>query len=296
MTTFMDQVSGGSDQAARAGAARGADSAPGAADSGPLAFMPRHRRVALLARVVQSEILPRLVVARGAPATAETERVTTEDDMVALVSLLLNKPATEAIAFVDTLRERGISAAALYLGIVTQAARRLGELWEQDRCGFAEVTIGMGHLQQVVRALSPNFQVSALARPHADTALLLPAPGDQHTFGLVMLSEFFRREGWHVLGGPASTGNDAAKISRDTWIDVAGFSIGSENLMDALAAGIIALRRASRNRDIAVMVGGPLIFSTPDLVKRVGADTGAVDAPGAVREARALLSFRAAAD
>lgn len=296
MPTFMDQVSEDGGQAIQAQASCPADDGQDGAGRAQLALMPRHRRVALLARVVQSEILPRLVVARGAPPVPEPERTTTEDDMVALVSLLLNKPATEAIAFVNTLRDRGISAAALYLGIVTQAARRLGELWEQDRCGFAEVTIGMGHLQQVVRALSPNFQISAVGRSHADTALLLPAPGEQHTFGLVMLSEFFRREGWHVLGGPVSSGNDAARISRDTWIDVAGFSIGSESLMDALAAGIIALRRASRNKDIAVMVGGPLMLSTPDLVKRVGADTGAMDAPGAVREARALLSFRAAAD
>lgn len=296
MTTFMDKVSETSEWADRGGSTCSAEDGDSTRSSEPLTFMPRHRRVALLARVVQNEILPRLVVARTAPAAGEPERVTTPDDMVAFVATLLRKPAAEAIAFVNTLRERGISAAALYLGIVSQAAQRLGELWEDDRCGFAEVTIGMGHLQQVVRALSPDFQMSAVARPHADSMLLLPAPGDHHTLGLVMLSEFFRREGWHVMGGPGSTGNDAARLTRDNWVDVAGFSIGSESLMDALAAGIIAVRRASRNKDIAIMVGGPLLTVLPNLVKRVGADTGAVDAPGAVREARALLSFRAAAD
>ncbi len=265
-------------------------------DTAPLALMPRHRRLELLARVVQSEILPRLVSARAATSAPEPALATTDDDTQALVAVLLTQPAVNAIAFVDVLRERGATPASLFLGILTEAARRLGVLWEEDRCSFADVTIGVGHLQQVVRNLSPSFQIAAVARPHADTALLLPAPGEQHTFGLVVLSEFFRREGWHVLGGPASSGGDATRLVRGAWVDVVGFSIGADHLLGGLAACIAAVRQASRNKDINVMVGGPMLFKHPDLVRRTGADTAATDAPSAVREARALLSFRAAAD
>ena len=130
----------------------------------------------------------------------------------------------------------------------------------------------------------------------ADTVLLLPAPGEQHTLGLVILAEFFRREGWHISGGPVSSSYDPAGLVRDAWVDVAAFSIGSIRHLDKLASCIRALRKASRNRYIGVMVGGPLILERPDLVIRIGADATAADAPGAVRQARGLLSMRAAAD
>jgi methanogenic corrinoid protein MtbC1 len=152
-------------------------------------------------------------------------------------------------------------------------------------------------LQQIVRALSPGFQESAVSRSaHADTILLLPAPGEQHTLGLVILSEFFQREGWHLLGGPASGEHDAVDIVRGEWVDVAGFSVGSSNHLDELSAYIRGVRRASRNRYLAVMVGGPLFLQRPELVTRVGADCTAEDAPSAVRQARGFLTLRAAAD
>ncbi|MGD0107095.1 MAG: cobalamin B12-binding domain-containing protein, partial [Rhodopila sp.] len=201
-----------------------------------------------------------------------------------------------AVAFIETLRLRGVPPASLYLGVVTQAAQRLGELWEQDRCDFAQVTISMGSLQQVVRALSPYFQLESLRRPQSESALLVPAPGEQHTFGLVMLAEFFRREGWYVAGGPVTSAKDAASIVRDTWIDVAGFSIGSAGRVEGLAQCIRAVRRASQNPDLFVMIGGPLLLTQPDIVTRVGADTTATDAAAAVRQARGLLAMRAAAD
>lgn len=292
MTTFMDQVSETS-----------VWSNPGPPSGFPddhrvrelPRVMLRNRRVALLARVVQNEVLPRLIVARAVgPAPVPTS--TTEADTLHLVGLLLTQPASHAVAFVEGLRASGASLASLYLGIIAEAARQLGVLWEDDRCGFAEMTIGVGHLQQVIRALSPQFQTAAVALPHADTILLLPAPGDQHTVGLVILSEFFQREGWHVAGGPVSSVNDAAALVSRNWVDVVGFSIGSEHLLDGLKTCIAAVRKASRNKHISVMVGGPMLLVHPDLAKRTGADAASNDAPSAVREARALLSYRAAAD
>ena len=112
----------------------------------------------------------------------------------------------------------------------------------------------------------------------------------------MILAEFFQREGWHVIGGPASTDHDAVEIARGAWVDVAGFSVGSTKRLDKLAHCIRAVRKASRNTNLAVMVGGPLFVRRPDLVARVGADTTATDAPGALRQAKSLLAMRAAAN
>ncbi|HQT78117.1 MAG TPA: cobalamin B12-binding domain-containing protein [Rhodopila sp.] len=263
-------------------------------------MLAHNRRLALLSRVVEAEILPRLALVRsGQPPDAVTlaaADVTTENDTSELVGHLLGASETGAWTFIELLELRGATPATLYLGVVTQAARRLGELWQDDRCDFAQVTISLGRLQQIVRALSPEFQKAAINRStHAETALLLPTPGEQHTIGLVILGEFFQREGWRVIGGPVSIGIDAAETVRDEWVDVAGFSIGSRAKLDGLTTMIRAVRRASRNRYIGVMVGGPLFLDRPDLVNRVGADTTAPDAPSAVRQAKLLLNMRAAA-
>ncbi len=282
---------------------------PGAEAGG---FLSKTRRAALLSRVLQAEILPRLAIARlgaaeartdiaiavsAAPENAVPENAASEYDTAELVRLLLGPEDDSAWDFIERSRTSGFSASSLYLGVIAAAARRLGEFWEDDRCDFTQVTISLGRLQRIVRGLSPSFQTAAIIRPvHPDTLLLLPAPGEQHTLGLVILAEFFRREGWHIVGGPVSAGYDAVGLVRDNWLDIAAFSAGSSKGIEALTACIVAVRRASRNRYLGIMVGGPLFLAHPELVTRVGADTTAADAPGAVRQARGLLAMRDAAD
>lgn len=259
---------------------------------------PPAQRKALLASIVEAEILPRLARIRTRAGTSAAIRPapTTVDDSAELVRLLLEHDSPDAIAFIDYLRRGGASPASLYLGVVTEAAKILGELWEEDRCDFTQVTISMGRLQQVMHALAPHFHADTIRRAQTETVLLAPAPGEQHTFGLVMLAEFFRREGWHVAGGPATSAKDVSGIVRGTWIDVVGFSIGSSARLEGLAQCIRTVRRASNNTDLFVMVGGPLFLAQPDLVTRVGADTAATDAASAVRQAQGLLATRMAAD
>ncbi len=295
MTTFMEQIAdpGGwsgysgsaSDSRARTFAAEGLCD-PRVGDG------RRTHGNGTLGRLVEAEIVPYLAQARGQAqaGAADAAGATTAADATELVRLLLTQEAAAAVGFIEQLRRRGATPDALYLGLMTQAACRLGELWDDDRCGFAEVTISMGRLQQVLRALSPRFQMAAVRRSQPANVLLLAAPGDHHTLGLAMLAEFFQRDGWHVAGGPGCSPEAAAEIVRGTWIDVAGFSIGSARLLDGLARGIQEVRRASCNRGLSVMAGGPLFRLRPGLVARVGADAMARDATEAVRQARRLLT------
>jgi methanogenic corrinoid protein MtbC1 len=266
--------------------------------------LPRTRRDAPLISIVKREILPRLARLRrnaptGVPLSgtgAGAGPLSTDDDTRELVGLLLHQEASAAAGFLDALRLRGVTPRSLLLGVVTQAAQILGEMWDQDRCDFAQVTISMGRLQQVLRSLSPYFQAEAIFRAHPETVVLAPGPGEQHTFGLLMVGEFFRREGWRVVGGPATSASDTVLIVRRTWVDVVGFSIGSPARLEALAQAIRAVRRASRNPNLYVLVGGPLVLTRPGLAARTGADAAAADAAGAVRLANELLGMGAAAD
>lgn len=260
----------------------------------------RARRTGLLNEVVGREILPRLARARRgltANQTAAHAIATTEGDTQELVRLLVRGETTDIMGFIEALRRRGVTAESLYIGILPDAARCLGVLWQEDRSDFLQVTIGLGHLQHVARTLSPEFQADAPRGANtAGSILLLPAPNEQHTLGLLILAEFFRRSGWHVAGGPVSAGVGPAGMVRRAWFDVVGFSVASEDRTQELAQCIHRVRRASRNPTLGVMVGGPLFLAHPELVARLGADSAAVDAPGAVRQASDLMKIRYAAD
>ena len=261
--------------------------------------VPRARRIALLNRVVAAEILPRLALAKQAAARKQAENLGASVSLAnatnQLVRLLLSGDDAGAGDFVAALREAGASAEVLYIGVLSEAARGLGVLWEEDRCDFVKVTIALGRLQQIARSLSPGFQTGAVKASGVYSILLLPASGDQHTFGLVILAEFFQRAGWHVGGGPLSSGPDAAVLARDTWFDVVGFSVGSIAHVEILAKSIRRLRELSRNPAVFVMVGGPLILTRPELLTHFGADATASDAPDAVHQANVLVAARDAA-
>ena len=89
-------------------------------------------------------------------------------------------------------------------------------------------------------------------------------------------------------------GDEIAHLVDRQWFAIAGFSLSSERFIDRLASLIRIVRRHSCNRDIGVLVGGPLFIEQPDLAERVGADAFAADGRAAAVAARTLLLNKAA--
>ena len=272
----------------------------------PINGLPRFRRhdeaahrLALLTRTIERDVLPRLALASRAspvslpvPVAGSTPLVPAE--VLRYADLLLGRDDSASFTFVETLRAQARSPEAVYLDVLAPAARHLGTLWDQDLCDFTQVTIGLMRLQQILRRLSPAFQ-NEMARRNLDCrALLVPGPGEQHTFGLVMVAEFFRRAGWDVWGGPQSSRQDPVEIVRGIAFTVIGFSVGSNHTLDRLATLIRKVRRASRNPSIGIMVGGPIFLQDPSLAALIGADTTAADGREAVHRAHGLLDLQTA--
>jgi methanogenic corrinoid protein MtbC1 len=245
------------------------------------------------------EVVPRLLLASRAVTQCEAsaggaESVLDAATVEEFVELILDHDAVMAVAYFEALRARGVSIEAIYLQLLTPAARRLGELWCEDLCDFTKVTLALGRLQQLLRELSPDFRCETESRQHGRRALLMPAPGEQHTFGLFMVAEFFRQAGWDVWSGLPGAGDDVISLVRAEWFDIVGLSVGSESRVDGLAATIRTMRRGSRNRAIGVMVGGPLFVENPELAAVVGADATALDGRQAAQQAASIVSLLAA--
>lgn len=191
---------------------------------------------------------------------------------------------------------RGVTLEQVYNDLLGPAARRLGVLWEADLCDFAEVTIGLGRLHQLLRELGPAFRSELECVNLGRRLLLVPASGEQHMFGLLMVADYFARAGWEVCVGDAPTGGDLFRRVRDERFDVVGLAVGCERRLELLASDIRSIRATSCNKEVRVMVGGPALAGHPEYVDRVGADGMAVDALQALREAERLLSSAKGAD
>ncbi|CAH0241521.1 B12-binding domain-containing protein [Roseomonas sp. CECT 9278] len=269
-------------------------SRPAARSASPI---PRRRnRVATLARTLETDIIPRLLMAhRRNVAAAYIDSSPSDmvgmDDVGALTGLAMQADLPGALAYLEALRGRGMSLERLYLELLAPVARRLGLMWEEDECDFTAVTIGLSCLHQVVREYSPAF-VQRAPRAEPDRRVLLaPTPGEQHSFGILVVEQFFRGAGWDVWSGAGVERNEIIEAAQRVWFGVAGFSLACEDHLSNLAMLIRDVRRASRNAGLGVLVGGPLFVDRPDLVALVGADATAVDGRDATLQAETMLAL-----
>lgn len=278
----------------RAGTQRGGTSRRSAAST---------QRLTLLTQTIEAQVVPRLVLAgritppqggsHGPEPMAETPMADSADVM-ALTDLVLASDVAAAAAFCEALHAGGLPLDVLYLDLLAPTARRLGQMWTEDTCTFTDVTLGMQQLRAVLQRYGAEFAPPAAVPPRLlRRALLVPAPGEQHGFGLAMVAEFFRRAGWDVWSGPiASRGELVGMVGRE-FFAVIGFSVSCDGSLDALATAIRAVRRASRNPAIGIMVGGPAFIGHPELAALVGADATAADGSQATLQAEALLALLA---
>jgi MerR family transcriptional regulator, light-induced transcriptional regulator len=248
-----------------------------------------------LARLIEGEIIPRLLMAHrdgtdpdvipmttGVIAPAELERFS---------RMVMTSDLSVLTEHVDLLTRRGVGMQTIYFDLLSPSAKRLGEMWEADDCSFTDVTIGLCRLQQIVYEFADRMHVES-GGGDGRTALFALTPGDHHSFGLVMVVEYFRRAGWRTVCMPDATAADLTEAVRSEWFDLIGFSMANDRWLDALTPVISAVRAASLNDAVKVIVGGRAFEVDPSRVALVGADETAGDARDAVRVVDALFQRR----
>ena len=260
------------------------------------AFMAR-RRHDVLSQTIAQEIVPRLILARGANAAITPPERTVADaaaqagDVTSLTDILLHQDLGEAVAFVGGVFDHGTAVEDVYLNLLTPVARNLGAMWEEDLCDFVQVTTSLSRLHHVLNGLSAPFQDDPLRMARRHRVMLVPGPGDNHSFGLSMVASFFQRAGWSGWTGVPESPADLIRRVHAESFAVIGFSVGCGRRLEALSSAIRSVRRASMNPDIRIMVGGPVFALHPELVAMVGADATAVDGRQAVLQAQSLLAL-----
>ena len=244
-------------------------------------------REAVLAEIVARNVIPELL-SQSKLLLGDGELHPDESNVAKLSQLILGPDNAEALEYIYLLRERGISLDNLHLELLEPSARRLGELWTEDAIDFVDVTIGVARLQRIVH----HFAELEHVQPYDDKrrALIMVAPGEDHSFGNQMVQRFMRAAGWDVMIMPGGNMVQVIELLSREWLAVVGFSISGDTHIESLTRTIKAIRTQSLNPHIGVMIGGAMVAERPELVAQIGADGTAVNAAAAVILAKKLLA------
>lgn len=252
----------------------------------------REQSQALLANAIEQQVIPRLLQTRSRRVDAhrgKRERHASAHDIIDFVNLLLESDLEKSLKYAEAFVVNGATVDDVFLELFTPSARYIGKLWESDTINFTDVTIAISKLQQIVWKLVDLFDTGCPALPGDHAALLVAAPGDQHTFGVSLLKEFFRRRGWQVQGGSINTETELMGLVQDGAFDVIGLSVSNDVAVDGLASVIRAIREAALPRTPFIMVGGRFFLDRPSCAAEVGADATAQDGRRAVLRVSSLL-------
>ena len=250
-----------------------------------------------LSTLIESEIIPRLMVAHTTSIMTTAMPVDDEQaidfaEVEAFAPLVMQVEADALLMHIESILARGIAFDTLMVDLLAPTARLLGAFWEDDRCDFVDVTMGLWRLQEVVHEISGRLPTDRLHSAGARRALFATMPGDQHNFGTVVIDEMFRRDGW--LTDRISDAETPGLLKRvaDDWFDMIGLTISCDCHIANLPSTIAALRNVSRNSQVCVMVGGRVFSANPELAVQVGADGTARDAKLALKTAVKLVRER----
>lgn len=242
--------------------------------------------------VIEIDIGPRLVLLHRGSSPASPDRKPSWEEIETLATLAIGNDEAAATAHFESVRAQKHSFATLLTFFLAPAAQHLGEMWRQDLCDFFDVTIGIGRLQ----ALMDRFD-STDGIPVQDVrrrALLISLPGETHLLGIRMVTKFLEAIGWSVTFECGRCAEENARTVAGEWIGVVGVTLSTASRLEQAAKTIAAVRNASKNCQIGVMVGGPAFQAQAELVAQVGADAAGFDAPTASVLASHLLMRQAA--
>lgn len=248
-------------------------------------------------RLVETELpqnavssLAREVVRRLAFRMPRHENVAdlpTQSEIDLLCAALLSADDTAADQFIFAARRDGVDIGAISRGYVAGAARKLGQMWDDDRISFIDVTLACGKLYGIIRGLRHVLAPQIVQGRETRPALFALVPGETHTLGIEIATDHFRRDGWDVdmLMG---LDHDALVSEADLrHYEAIVLVANSDRMLEPLTRLSLALRITQPLAHI--IVAGGILDHHPDILHLVGAEAVMADLDSAIATLRDVL-------
>ena len=160
-------------------------------------------------------------------------------------------------------QRQGQTLVDIYLNGVTQSAQVLGQRWLSDEMDFVDCTIAFSRLHRTLHECSAEFLEEGCTEPNGFSVLLMSEPNSQHGLGIFMLSEFFKRAGWHVTLATPQDMSDFKRSFQTDWFDAVCLAISTDRHLEAIATVLPELLDDSVNSRLRVYLGGPMAQFAP---------------------------------
>jgi MerR family transcriptional regulator, light-induced transcriptional regulator len=248
----------------------------------PVVTKPTESHLQEFAAIIENVIVPRLLMTHVNGDARPAPTVIADETVADFITLTMSESPEAAVNFVRDLLDNGVPFQKILLDLMAPAARELGARWVHDSTSFVEVTLGVARMHRILRDFDG---VPAHLWSHEGQglhALLLPAPGEHHTFGLRLVQEFLLREAWTVTNHPVENLARLGTLVSEEHFDVIGLSLSGETLIDSFTSAIATIRKKSKNRHVRIIVGGHIFAERPELIRTCGADAFGADAPSSV--------------
>ena len=248
-------------------------------------------------RLVETELpqdaisnLAREVVRRLAFRMPRHENVAdlpTQSEIDLLCAALLSGDDRAADQFILAARRDGVDTATISRGYVAGAARKLGQMWDDDRISFIDVTLACGKLYGIIRGLRHVLAPQIIQGRETRPTLFALVPGETHTLGIEIATDHFRRDGWDVdmLMG---LDHDAMVAEADLrHYEAIVLVANSDRMLEPLTRLSLALRITQPLAHI--IVAGGILDHHPDILRLVGAEAVMADLDSAIVILRDVL-------
>lgn len=235
--------------------------------------------------------LAREVVRRLAfrmPNSASRNDLPTEDEIAELCDALLSPLDRAADDFILNVRRNSVDIEVVYLSYVAGAARRLGQLWDEDKISFMDVTLGCGKLYRIIRGLRHVIAPSIVKDRDEYPAMFALVPGETHTLGIEIATDVFRREGWDVDMMVGLEHDHLVEQSDRRTYRAIVLVANSDSMIEPLARLVLALRISHPMSHI--IVAGNILNHYPNISSLVGSDAVIRDIETAVAKLRDVLN------
>ena len=217
--------------------------------------------------------------ASGAGETARVSRY--EQEIQRYMQLLRQRDTRKAVALVREFLDGGISLPDVYVEILSESMRRVGELWHR-----AEITVDAEHYCTSVTQMAMSQMYTEIfegARNHK--TVLCACPGmELHEMGARIVADLFASAGWDSIFLGAAVPVDSILTSvRENKPDLLTLSVSMpQHLPDC---GQVVERVRKEYPNIKIAVGGKAFESTSEIWKKWPIDLYTLDARDLVARA-----------
>ena len=207
-----------------------------------------------------------------------------EKEIEEYMRCLFKKDGRGAIHFVREFIDRGISLDDIYVEILSESMRRVGELWHT-----AEITVDIEHYCTSVTQMAMAQMYDMLfSGERTDKTILCVCPGmELHEMGARIVADLFENHGWDsIFLGAAVPVDYIIDSIRENQPNLVTLSVSMpQHLMDCEKA-IQEIKKEFP--DVKIAVGGKAFESTNDIWKRWQVDIYSKDARELLKKANNL--------